>query len=49
MDKEHTQIGDELTPREYEILKLLARGHTCRAVALGLGIEEQTVKAHGRQ
>jgi DNA-binding NarL/FixJ family response regulator len=35
-----------LSPREREIVRLLAEGHDRRAVAVLLGIGERTVKAH---
>jgi len=37
---------DELTPRETQVLAHVARGETNREVAAGLGIAEETVKAH---
>jgi DNA-binding CsgD family transcriptional regulator len=37
---------DSLTPRELEVLKLLARGHTNLAIANALVIREGTVKYH---
>lgn len=37
---------DALTPREEEILKLLATGESNRAIATRLSISEQTVKNH---
>ena len=35
-----------LTPREIEILKLVAEGHTCREIADALVISEKTVERH---
>ena len=37
-----------LTPREREVLWLIARGHSNRQIARGLAIGEQTVKTHVR-
>jgi two-component system nitrate/nitrite response regulator NarL len=38
--------GQELTPRELEVLQLLAEGLANKAIALQLGISEHTVKFH---
>jgi DNA-binding NarL/FixJ family response regulator len=38
--------GDVLTPRELEVLKLVAEGHTTREIADALGIAEKTVERH---
>jgi DNA-binding CsgD family transcriptional regulator len=38
--------GDLLTPRELEILKLVAVGHPTRVIADQLGITPGTVKSH---
>jgi two-component system NarL family response regulator len=38
--------GAELTPRELEVLKLLARGGTNKDLATALSISEATVKGH---
>ncbi len=38
--------SEPLTPRETEVLKLLARGRANKQIASGLFIEEKTVKAH---
>ncbi|MGA0611749.1 response regulator [Caldimonas sp. KR1-144] len=38
----------ELSPREVEVLKLIAAGHANKAAARSLGIAEETVKAHVR-
>ena len=37
-----------LTPRQFEIVGLLARGHGTHAIAVHLGLKPQTVKAHIR-
>jgi DNA-binding NarL/FixJ family response regulator len=43
----HTSgVADELTAREREVLRLLAHGHTNRAIAELLIISEETVKTH---
>lgn len=39
-------IGQALTPREFEVLQLLAQGLTNKAIALRLNITEHTVKFH---
>lgn len=36
----------KLSPRQLEILRLVAQGDTVKAVALSLGISVHTVKAH---
>jgi DNA-binding NarL/FixJ family response regulator len=38
--------GDELTPRETEVVKLIAEGHTSREIASVLSISEKTVERH---
>jgi DNA-binding NarL/FixJ family response regulator len=38
--------GDELTPRETEILALIARGFSNKRIAFELGVSEKTVKNH---
>ncbi len=47
MTRRKGYIGEQLTSRELEILTLLARGYTHKAIALELGIGQQTSKAHG--
>ena len=39
---------EPLSPREREVLQLIARGHSNRQIARGLAIGEQTVKTHVR-
>ncbi len=38
----------QLTPREHEVLTLVARGHTNREIAHALQLTESTVKVHLR-
>jgi DNA-binding NarL/FixJ family response regulator len=45
-DSPSLQLVEELTPRELEVLKLLAEGLPNKAIALRLGISEHTVKFH---
>ena len=40
------ELIDELTPRENEVLQLLAQGLANKQIALRLGISEHTVKFH---
>ncbi|MGC9467675.1 MAG: response regulator [Anaerolineae bacterium] len=37
---------DELTPREIDVIRLIAAGMTNRQIGVALGITEKTVKAH---
>lgn len=44
LEKESKQLG--LTPRQYEVLVLLARGYTLKAIAQHLNIAAATAKVH---
>ncbi|MFI8853417.1 helix-turn-helix transcriptional regulator [Streptomyces sp. NPDC053499] len=46
MDHDRSRALDALTPREREVLGVLAAGEGNRALARRLGIAERTVKAH---
>ena len=39
-------VAHPITPRELEVLRLLARGRTNRQIARSLGVSESTIKAH---
>lgn len=41
-------LGPDLTRRELDVLRRLARGEANRAIAVELGISENTVKNHVR-
>jgi DNA-binding NarL/FixJ family response regulator len=41
-----TEPQDELTPRELEVLKLVAEAHTNRQIADALNLSEKTVESH---
>jgi DNA-binding CsgD family transcriptional regulator len=45
-DEAARRLAESLTPRELEVLRLLARGHTNLAIADALVIREGTVKYH---
>ena len=45
-DGDDAERGGHLTPREREVLALLARGRANKAIALDLGVSERTVKTH---
>ena len=46
VDAEAVDDLDRLTPREREVLQLLARGYMYKEIALRLGIATKTVEAH---
>ena len=41
-----TETADELTPRELEVVKLIAEAHTNRQIAEALKLSEKTVESH---
>ena len=45
-DGEGAPRGEQLTPREREVLALLARGRANKVIARDLGVSERTVKTH---
>lgn len=45
-EEENKNPFSELTPREYEILTLLAKGQSNKVIARNLGISDGTVKLH---
>jgi DNA-binding NarL/FixJ family response regulator len=42
----HRSAPEELTPRELEVLRLIARGRSNKVIARELGMAEKTVKTH---
>jgi NarL family two-component system response regulator LiaR len=44
--REHTSPADSLTPRELEVLRLIARGLPNKQIARELQIADKTVKTH---
>jgi DNA-binding NarL/FixJ family response regulator len=42
----HRAAPEELTPRELEVLRLIARGRSNKVIARELGMAEKTVKTH---
>ena len=45
-DRPHGTVLDHLTPREHDVLTLIAAGRSNKRIALELGISEKTVKTH---
>ena len=45
-DEESTGVNNELTNREFEVLRLAADGFRSKEIAIKLAISERTVKAH---
>lgn len=46
MAKETTDVGRELTPKQFEVLRLVAQGLRSRQIAEQLGLSARTVEAH---
>ena len=46
LNRSHTSPLEALTPRQREVLQLVAEGHTTRAIAARLGISVKTVEVH---
>jgi DNA-binding NarL/FixJ family response regulator len=46
VEPEYGQFAEPLTPREVQVLELLAEGMPNKAIAQALGISDQTVKFH---
>jgi DNA-binding NarL/FixJ family response regulator len=46
IETEEAQFAEPLTPREIQVLELLAEGMPNKAIAQALGISDQTVKFH---
>ena len=42
----HHTVVEDLTPREVEVLALIAHGHANKEIAQALGISIKTVKTH---
>jgi DNA-binding NarL/FixJ family response regulator len=45
-DGQHESSGDDLTPREREVLQLIAEGNTSKEIAEMLSLSVKTVQAH---
>jgi DNA-binding NarL/FixJ family response regulator len=46
LPEDDVPLAERLTPREIDVLELVAEGHANRAIAERLGISDQTVKFH---